>query len=77
MEAKYNFSKYRNYDCKMLAHAYGHSTATFHRNTKAIKPKLDAIRKRIRPNSAKGPRYWNNEMLDLLFTHMGGEPTVN
>jgi len=74
-KAKYDFSKYISCDCKMLAAAYGLSISTFKRNVKKIKPQLDNIRQKIRPGSPLGPRYWTNEMLQILFDHMGGEPS--
>jgi len=71
MPAPYDFKKYNNETNHTLAAKYGVSLSTFKKNKEAIQPELEVLRKKIRPGAKKGIRFWSNEMLQLLFDHMG------
>jgi len=71
MSAPYDFNKYNNETNQTLAVKYGVSLSTFKKNKAAIQPKLEALRKKIRPDSKLGVRFWTDEMLGVLFDHIG------
>ncbi len=75
-DKKYDFSKYRNETNQSLADRYGISLTTFKEYKKVIDPELKKIKKKILPNSSRGPRIWTPEMLKLLFDLLGEPPEV-
>lgn len=71
MPAPYDFKKYINETNQTLAAKYGVSVSTFRINKALIQPELEVMRKKLRPDAKRGGRFWSNEMLQLLFDHMG------
>jgi len=66
---QYDFSKYNKETNETLAKRYCISLSQFNRDKREIQPIIAALRKKHKPSSKNGTRYWTKEMLEVLFDY--------